>query len=160
MDTIAAEAEVSKGTLYSYFQDKDELYRALLARASTGMIDALECAAKEHDGARARLVAIVDAVLTYFDAEPHLFDLIQRVELLSRSEVEFPWQQARDVAFRLVHETCEQGQASGEFTVADPELGGLILFGGVRSVIRFGKRPMPANLAEILVDTFLFGAAR
>ena len=42
MDDIAAEAEVSKGTLYSYFRDKEELYLALLARGSEGMVRALE----------------------------------------------------------------------------------------------------------------------
>ena len=38
MDDIAAEAEVSKGTLYRYFKDKDELYLALVARCSRNLI--------------------------------------------------------------------------------------------------------------------------
>jgi AcrR family transcriptional regulator len=159
MDTIATEAEVSKGTLYSYFQDKDELYRALLARASTGMIEALENAAHQHEDARAKLIAIVDAVLTYFDEEPHLFDLIQRVEVLSQNEVEFPWQQARDVAARLVHGVFEQGRLAGEFQVTDPETSVWLLFGGLRSVIRFARRPLRPRMAEFIVDAFLHGAA-
>jgi AcrR family transcriptional regulator len=34
MDDVAALAEVGKGTLYRYFQDKEALYLALLERAS------------------------------------------------------------------------------------------------------------------------------
>src|SRR6202011_2366341 len=83
MDDIAAETGVSKGTLYSYFRDKDELYLALLDRASTGMVQALERAVERSGGARDKLVAIVEAILTYFDGQPHVFDLIQRVEVLS-----------------------------------------------------------------------------
>ena len=77
MDAIARKAKVSKGTLYSYFKNKSELYVALLKRASRGMIDAMESGVAAS-GALAKLVAIVDAILIYFDAEPHLFDLIQR----------------------------------------------------------------------------------
>ena len=73
MDDIAAEAEVSKGTLYSYFHDKDELYLALLARGSEGMVKALEDAVEIPGPARAKLIAFVQAVLIFFDAEPHLF---------------------------------------------------------------------------------------
>lgn len=159
MDAIAAEADVSKGTLYSYFKDKDELYVALLARASKGMIQVLQNAVDPAVSARGNLVAMVDAILTYFDVEPPLFDLIQRVEAFSRSELEFPWQEARDVATRLVREVFERGRAKGEFTVEDPDICSLMLFGGLRSVIRFGKRPRPHRLAETIVEFFLHGAA-
>src|SRR5207249_6440906 len=69
-------------TLYSYFHDKDELYLALLARGSEGMVKALEDAVEIPGPARAKLIAFVQAVLIFFDAEPHLFDLIQVVEVL------------------------------------------------------------------------------
>jgi AcrR family transcriptional regulator len=159
MDDIAAEAEVSKGTLYSYFRDKDELYRALLARASTGMVQALEHAVAQSESARAKLISFVDAVLTYFDAEPHLFDLIQRVEVLTEGDMEFPWQKARDVGTRLVQEVFEAGRGRGEFEIKDPDMAALLLFGGLRAVIRFGKRPRPRKLAERIVASFLDGAA-
>ena len=37
MEDIAAAAAVGKGTLYRYFGDKDQLYRALLVRAAEQM---------------------------------------------------------------------------------------------------------------------------
>jgi AcrR family transcriptional regulator len=159
MDDIAAEAEVSKGTLYSYFKDKEELYLALLTRGSEGMVKALKDAIQSADTARAKLIAIVDAVVTYFDAEPHLFDLIQAVETLQHGDEVFPWQAARDVAVDLVHELFEAGRRANEFVVRDPELTALLLFGGLRSVIRFGQRPRPRNLAERIINSVLDGMA-
>jgi AcrR family transcriptional regulator len=159
MDDIAAEAEVSKGTLYSYFRDKEELYLALLARGSEGMVRALEDAVVHADDARSKLVALIDAVLVYFDGEPHLFDLIQAVEVLQHQDQEFPWQAARDVAMRLVQEVFEDGRRRGDFVVRDAELTALLLFGGLRSVIRFGSRPRPRLLAKRIVDSVLDGAA-
>jgi AcrR family transcriptional regulator len=158
MDDIAAEAEVSKGTLYSYFHDKDELYHALLARASQGMVAALLKAAGEPGQPRDKLVAIVGAILEYFDGKPHLLDVIQRVEVLAQNEVDFPWQKARDVSMRLVQEIFAQGHNTGAFETPDPELAALLLFGGLRSVIRFGKKPRDPRLAERIVDTILHGA--
>ena len=159
MDDIAAEAEVSKGTLYSYFRDKEELYLALLARGSEGMVRALENAVAQAGDTRGKLVALTAAVLDYFDAEPHLFDLIQAVEVLQHQDQEFPWQAARDVAMRLVQEVFEDGRRSGAFVVRDPELTALTMFGGLRAVIRFGTRPRPRLLAKRLVDAVLDGAA-
>jgi AcrR family transcriptional regulator len=159
MDDIAAEAEVSKGTLYSYFRDKEELYLALLARGSEGMVRALEDAVSKPDEARRKLVALVDAIVTYFDTEPHLFDLIQGVEVLQHQDQEFPWQAARDVAMRLVQEVFDEGRQHGDFVVRDPELTALLLFGGLRAVIRFGQRPRPRHLAKRIVDAVLDGAA-
>src|SRR5262249_154273 len=78
MEDIAAQAEVGKGTLYRYFSDKEELYLALLARASQQMIQRLSAALEETEGARDGLIRFIQAVLAYFDEQPHLIDLIQR----------------------------------------------------------------------------------
>ena len=78
MEDIAAEAEVGKGTLYRYFADKEELYRAMLTRSSERFIDRMEAIAGGEGTARERLEALVAAVIEEFDAKPHLLDLIQQ----------------------------------------------------------------------------------
>jgi hypothetical protein len=123
------------------------------------MVQALQDAAGQADTARGKLVAIVEAIVDYFDAEPHLFDLIQGVEALQRRDQDFPWQAARDVGVRLVHEIFQEARSRGEFVVPEPELTALLLFGGIRSVIRFGHRPRPRHLPESIVDFLLNGAA-
>src|SRR5437588_11758281 len=102
MEDVAAEAEVSKGTLYRYFRDKDETYLALLARASRQFVDELHDRAAEARTARSRLIAVVGAILEFFDRQPHLFDLIQRAEIRRELGEAFPWQEARDETVRLV----------------------------------------------------------
>jgi AcrR family transcriptional regulator len=159
MDDIAAEAEVSKGTLYRYFKDKEELYLALLDRCSHDLVALLRERIGAAEGARARLEAFVEALITYFDAQPHLFDLIQRAEVLRSPGQEFPWQQARDENLRLCRALFQEGARHGEFRVRDPEQGSLMLLGGLRAVIRFGTRPRPDDLAQRIVDEFLHGAA-
>jgi len=160
MEDVAAEAEVSKGTLYRYFKDKEEMYLALLERASRNLVTLLEQRLADAEGARTRLLILADALIGYFDDQPHLFALIQRAEVLRGTGAGFPWQQARDTTIRLVQDTFAEGERLGEFRVRDPEQAALMLLGGLRATVRFGAQPRPHDLAERLVDDFLYGVTR
>ena len=157
MEDIAAEAEVGKGTLYRYFSDKEELYLALLERASQQLICRLE-ACKRTATPRDRLRAIVAAILDFFEEQPHLSDLIQRAEVLRDPNRAFPWQKTREKQAHLIVELFEEAKARGDFVVRDPDLAVWMLLGAMRGVFRFAKSPRPADLADRIVDTFLRGA--
>ena len=159
MEDIAAAAEVAKGTPYRYFKNKEELYTALLARAADQQGERLRVAVGQARGARAKLEAAVGVFVHFFDENPHLLDLIQHAEMLHKRADDFPWQRARDESMQLVRTVFKEADAAGEFTVRDPELGMLLLLGGVRAVLRFGGRPRAPDLAARVVDTFLGGAA-
>lgn len=152
MEDIAAEAAVGKGTLYRYFHDKDELYRALLRRGTQQLMESLRNAAASSPAPRCRLVALVAALVEFFDDNPHMLDLIQRTEALPGPE--HPWRQTRTELGRLFSDILEQAAARGEIQTADPELLVLLLMGGLRNVIRFGIRPRAADLAERIVEVF------
>src|SRR5205085_2428257 len=130
MDDIAAEAGVGKGTLYRYFNDKEELYLALLQRASQQFLDRL---AKEREkllGPREQLQAVVASIIFFFDAQPHLSDLIQRAEVLQGPGGKFPWQETRDELIHMLLDLFKEAKARGEFSVRDPEIMVLMLLGG------------------------------
>lgn len=157
MEDIAEEAGVGKGTLYRYFRDKEELYTALLTQASHQFAAELREAMADAASPRAQLEAMVASILQHFDTHPHLLDLIQRAEVLARPGHEFPWQQTRHQTIRLVTNLFRAARQAGEFSIRDPDLAALMLLGGLRSVIRFGKRPRPRDLAARIVEGFLNG---
>jgi AcrR family transcriptional regulator len=159
MEDVAAAAAVGKGTLYRYFKDKDELYLALLERAACGMSERLRAETVEADGVRARLEAVVRAIVGYFDENPHLFDLIQHAEVMNQTKALRPWQRWRDEVTGRVIELFEEARRTSAFAVADPEFVALLLLGSLRSVLRFGTRPRPPDLAARVIDVFLQGAA-
>jgi AcrR family transcriptional regulator len=153
MEDIAAAAGVGKGTIYRYFSDKEELYLALLDRASKQIREGLEQAVQGVEGARAKFKAIVAAIISYFDSQPHLLDLIQRAEVARGPD--FPWRKTREELWRRVTTILEEGKVRGEFAVQDPDLTALLLLAGLRGVLRFGKKPRPRDLAQRIVDIFL-----
>src|SRR5262249_15610285 len=160
MDDIAEVAAVGKGTLYRYFQDKEELYRVVLARSSELFLERVTEAVAEVEGLRAQLETLASVVVAYFDERPHLLDLIQRSEVESASEQEFPWHHTRLELTRFVRDLFAAAQERGEASIRNPELAVFMFFGGLRSVIRLGEKPRPRNLARCFVDNLLLGANR
>jgi AcrR family transcriptional regulator len=156
MDDIAAEAAVGKGTLYRYFSDKEELYLVLVERAAQQLHDRVAAQVEPVPGALDRLVALVDTTIAFFDENPHLFDLILRAEVLRGPN--FPWQRARAEYNEIAARIFADARQHGEFTVDDPDFATAMLFGGMRHVIRFGKRPRPEGLGRRVVEAFLHGA--
>jgi TetR/AcrR family fatty acid metabolism transcriptional regulator len=160
MEDIAAAAGVGKGTLYRYFKDKEELYTALLERATDQMVERLHEAAKIGDGPVGKLEALVETFLAFHEEYPHVFDLLQHAEALSGPDQYFPWQKARSLSIELVKKVFDEGQAQGVFHFTELNTAMMLLLGGIRGIIRFGDKPRPPNLAREVVQTFLYGVVR
>ncbi len=123
MEDIAELAEVGKGTLYRYFKDKEELYMALLSRVAEEWTERM-CVAAEVPGCRAKLEAVVAAIIDFCDENPHVIDLIQHAEVMQGPDAELPSQRMRRENFRLVESIFEEARRSGEFHVAESGAGG------------------------------------
>src|SRR5579872_6815531 len=87
---------------------------------------------------RAKLEALVDTIIRYFDDNPHVFDLIQHAEALQRPNRRLPWK-ARAVSFEVTTAVILEGQRAGLFRVEDPTLAMLMLLGGLRAVFRLAQ---------------------
>src|SRR5262245_22516924 len=69
LQAIAQEAGTAVGTIYNYFDDRNQLIDELFARRKEELTKVVELAAKRHAGAsfEEQLDAFVRAVLRYFD---------------------------------------------------------------------------------------------
>lgn len=160
MDDIAEEARVGKGTLYRYFPDKEALYLELVKRFSEQYVCALRALEAGPGTPLTKLERLVATIIRYFDERPHLFDLIQRAEVLHHEHTPFSWLKAREDGLRIVYKLFELARQRGDFALRNPKLTAQLMLGSLRSVIRFGPFPRPPRLAQDIVAQFLFGGVR
>jgi AcrR family transcriptional regulator len=160
MEDIAAAAEVGKGTLYRYFKDKEELYVALLERAAVGLRRRIDAGLEAARCPRAKLEAMVAAILAFFDEYPYLFDLLQHAEARQPSGTLATWQQFRHANLQRTLEIVEEGNQAGLWHIPEPETPVLMLLGGLRAVLRFGTEPRSPCQVRRIIEDFLHGADR
>lgn len=88
MDEIAEEAELSKGTLYLYFKNKNELYLGITQRASDILNDRFtEVFASTHDHTGIELIRLLgETYLDFVRNNPDYFKAFKYYESLSNVE--------------------------------------------------------------------------
>jgi AcrR family transcriptional regulator len=123
-DEVAARAGVSKGTLYRYYQSKEELLKAVVSACLSANAVTTACQATDHVGTSAELLrqalsewwsqlsgdragGIVKLIITEVCSFPEIADLWIR-------EVIGPSRQA-------ISQVIRQGIADGEFRPSDPD---------------------------------------
>jgi AcrR family transcriptional regulator len=73
MNTIAAEAGITKPILYRHFGDKNGLYRALAERHTAGLLEAVRTALALPLERRDRVEAVIDTYLAAIEARPQVY---------------------------------------------------------------------------------------
>jgi AcrR family transcriptional regulator len=73
MNTIAAEAGITKPILYRHFGDKNGLYRALAERHTAGLLAAVRSALTLPLERRDRVEAVIDTYLASIEARPQVY---------------------------------------------------------------------------------------
>jgi AcrR family transcriptional regulator len=78
MDEIAPAAGVAKGTLYLYFQGKDELILTMISQVGENIIQDLESSLQTPGTHSEKLTRVVSVLLEYLDRERLLFPIYAR----------------------------------------------------------------------------------
>jgi len=129
MERVAEEAGVAKGSLYNYFQNKEDLLEFVHERTveplRQGVREVLESKATATD----KLGAFIALCFEYLDVRRGLFHFLFNEhaihKLISKPKTE---------GSRHLTAIVRQGIEEGVFRPVDPELHGTLLFGAVRQL--------------------------
>ncbi len=137
LEDVAAQAGVGKGTVYTYFDNKQCLFASLLNDGVSQMVDILQQKiGQSKQNPRRTIRIIVTALVDNAFQNPQLFELMRFVPAPSRSSI-------RSVRLQQLYDMLEQairrGVAEGSLHDPHPELTAVFIPGMLRSVMLFSK---------------------
>jgi AcrR family transcriptional regulator len=149
VDDIAARAEVSKGTVYLYFESKETILAYLLLEGLGELVAVLEEAyAPERDTAPTeRLRRLAMGYLNFFQANPHYHGLIMALDRGKFQAAVAPelYEQvlARSMrGFHWVVEAVQQGVEQGVFDIREPRQAAAALWASLNGVLVLLGHPL------------------
>jgi AcrR family transcriptional regulator len=159
IDNIATDAGIGKGTIYRYFETKDDLYFAAILHVLDTLTAALEATLEEDMSAARRLEAIATVMLRHFWERRQMIEFFQRDE---HFPIRYDQLASRRAGFlRFVQEAILFGIERREFRGIDARIGANIFLGMVRSLNLFHEKDdRLEDLVGQLMGVFLSGVAR
>lgn len=149
LEDVAAAANVGKGTIYIYFESKDDLYFSLIYEGFAALIDELERELEnEREPALKALHRIVGALVSFTMQYPHLAEMMRSI---GGGKGDGKWEKKRAELSFIIETTLRRGVRRGEIDDPHPEITALCIPGLVRSVFLFG----PKRLNEKKVTSYL-----
>lgn len=116
MDDVAVEAELSKGTLYLYFKNKEDIQLAIAMRGSEILIDMMQKRLSENKTGYENLMEIADISIAFSKKYPHyyeffLFFQITKIDELDTNESEIQKYLTEQSPLAIIHECVVKGIA-------------------------------------------------
>jgi len=149
VDQVAQRAEVSKGTVYLYFESKETILAHLILEGLHQLVGELEqaYAADEPLSAEERLRRLGQAYFRFFQREPVYYRFMMamdrgRFQETVAPEVYRQVQQASMEGFNWVVRAVEQGIADGEFDCQDARRAAAALWATVNGAMELVEHPL------------------
>jgi AcrR family transcriptional regulator len=163
LQAIAERAGVAVGTIYNYFEDKDELLDALFAHREAELFTAIDTATKQQSPFAEQLGAFVLAMFRFYDVRRHFLRVTLEAERLHATKGTTDMkasgkQRLHERAERIMCLGIREERLDGD----DAGLLAAMLVGAIRGVTAAradDERPFAVE-AERVVGLFLRGAAK
>jgi len=142
MEDVANHAEVGKGTLYRYFETKEDLFVAALSHAVDVTTERLRARLEKLDDPVKQLRLACVQALRFFRENDHLFHVLHHRKALGSEEQRAELAEKRRGLRHFAESIIEEGRQSGVFDVEDPGFASTILWGMIRTALRTAPADM------------------
>jgi AcrR family transcriptional regulator len=159
VDDIAAQAEVSKGTIYLYFVSKEEILAHLLLEGLNQLVTQMEAISEDQAPLppEGSLRGLATTYLNFCQSNPSYFRLIMAFDR-GRFEEQISPKLYKQILNRslqgltLLARTVEDGKAAGVFRVRDPWLTAGSVWAALNGVLVLMAHPLRRQMLKRSVE--------
>lgn len=158
IDEIASDAGIGKGTIYRYFETKDDLYFATTLHVLDSLAHVLSKTLPQEQSSARRLERIAIENLRFYWERQFLFPFLNNDGVPARRDALL---KRREAILRFVQEAILAGIERRELRGIDARIGAELFLGMVRSASLF-RRPEDSleDLVAQIMSVFLEGVER
>ena len=163
MDDIAHQAGVGKGTIYTYFADKEELYFAVVFEGIRRLNEQLQRKANRQQDPEEELRRMVHAIVSFFSQNRFFFRLMSQEDGKSeggKGENRKRWREERRIQLAAIESVLQNGTEEGVFSVENPKVETAILRDMVRSVMVHARGMSVEAMVDTIMRIFLQGVRK
>ena len=156
LEDVAAAAHIGKGTIYTYFHSKEELYLFIVHEGLIRLLDELGQGTVTSDSpAPAALRETVRAITAFALRHPELARLMRSGQM---PPVTPEHEARRGDLLQAIAGILRRGTERGELADARPEWTAQLIMGAIGEIFVFAAGPLdPEQLADHIVDVVLRG---
>lgn len=167
VDEIAEQADLSKGTIYLYFKNKEDLFYSIIQDRTDELMARLNEAAAADASFDDSLRKLVMVYLEFFDRHKHFFKIMQseksRIDIESHNKMHRAAHEAFWTFSKIIAELIAKGKAEKRLRTIDTDIAAKTLRGIINSFsfdrAFAGDATSLEDLADAVVDVFMNGVA-
>ena len=163
MDDIAHQAGVGKGTIYTYFADKEELYFAVVFEGIRRLNEQLQRKANRQPNPEDELRRMVHAIVSFFSQNRFFFRLMSQEDGKTeggKGENRKRWREERRIQLAAIETVLQNGAEQGVFSVEHPKVETAVLRDMVRSVMIHARGMSVEAMVDTIMRIFLRGVRK
>jgi AcrR family transcriptional regulator len=155
LSDVAQAAGVGKGTLYTYFKNKDDLYLSVLYSGFADLVERMRDRLNQtRISPTENLETVIREMVRFAFQNPHIFELMRTIPRRS-VRMEARWQNKRKELKELIESVIRRGIVEGVFSDPHPELTARFIPGLVRSILMENPQNVDARTLTRHIQRFI-----
>lgn len=157
VDEVAKKAGVGKGTVYRYFNNKEDLLFHIVDQGARGLVANMERAASGADDPGSVLSTLIETMADYIRHNRPLFKVFQEMDVRERKKYFKDIKRYNNKIFHITERVIRKGMASGHFRQGNAKLWARLLASMSGAAYADCPPDKKNRITDQVMDLILFG---